>query len=203
MQSVTVKKIETDRGDYSGGADGFIISRYANGKIRRVGQCVDGHGYRQWKMPVGKSGHRTTSVAKTIAGLFVDNPHNLPQVNHKNGNKLDNRPENLEWVTGRENCQHAVNMGLHKPKVARLAKPVFCIDTLERFRSATAAAKATGVSQGDISKVCKKTGKKAWERRSTTKGLRFVYVEDIDAIDLWEIFKSLCSHIVANFKKMI
>lgn len=49
-----------------------------------------------------------------VAKLFLDNPKNLPQVNHINGIKLDNRVCNLEWVSESENLRHAVKTGLIK-----------------------------------------------------------------------------------------
>ena len=58
--------------------------------------------------------HKSISVHRLVAMTFIPNPDNKTTINHKNGNKQDNRVENLEWVSHRENIQHAYRTGINK-----------------------------------------------------------------------------------------
>lgn len=55
-------------------------------------------------------------IHKLVGENFIPNPDSLPEINHKHGNKNDNRKSELEWCTRKENIQHAIDTGLHKQK---------------------------------------------------------------------------------------
>lgn len=59
---------------------------------------------------------------RLIAVHFIPNPKNLPEINHKNGNKKDNSIENLEWCSYSRNLKHAYEIGLRQKRPPLLGK---------------------------------------------------------------------------------
>lgn len=58
----------------------------------------------------------TLMYHRIIASVFVPNPNNLPEVNHKDCDKLNNDPSNLEWISANSNRNHAAQNFRYKPK---------------------------------------------------------------------------------------
>lgn len=92
---------------------GLIMSK-ANPKHHRaiILKCANnGPGYLFFIAYRDKKANSMT-VHRAVAKAFIPNPENKREVNHINGIKMDNRVENLEWVTPSENMQHASKHGL-------------------------------------------------------------------------------------------
>jgi hypothetical protein len=93
---------------------------------------------------------------KLVLSSFIDPPFEKAVVNHKNGNKHDNRLENLEWVTQRENNIHARKLGLTKPALGEQSGKTYL--TNEEVIEIVKLRK-TGLSYKDIAKKFNSTVK--------------------------------------------
>ena len=104
----------------------------------------------------GKHTRSPKTIHKLVATVFLTKPEGATEVNHKNFNKQDNRAENLEWTTSRQNVWHTIAAGRnHKP--VRSVKGVRIHDgRVVTFESQIAAEDALrGNRTGSISKSIK------------------------------------------------
>lgn len=97
--------------------DGTVISpsytdkRGCLRKMKILKPQLRGKGYES--VGLMKKGKQTwVSVHRLVAKTFIENPNNKPQVNHIDGNKLNNHFSNLEWTTCQENIQHSYDSGI-------------------------------------------------------------------------------------------
>lgn len=114
--------------------------------------------------------HYRKYIHRLVAEAFIENKDNLPEVNHKDGNRKNNSVENLEWVSKKENIQHAF-----KNKLIKTEKPVYQLDkdTLEvinEFKSESEACRHFGVTQGKILRSIQRNG--------TSCGYKWKYKKD-------------------------
>lgn len=116
------------------------------------------------------------NIHRLVAKEFHRNRFNKPQVNHIDGNKYNNRADNLEWVTSSENNKHAYANGLSKWWVGQRKatqvnkKRVRCIESGLIFESLRDAGRKTNIDETSICRVCK-------GKYTTAGGLHWEYID--------------------------
>ena len=99
------------------GYDNYYI--YDNGDVLNITTnkilkgSIGQHGYKYYRLSYNNQ-KKMFYAHRLVAEAFIDNPDNLPVVNHKDGNKLNNNIDNLEWVSYSYNIEHA-----HKEKLIK------------------------------------------------------------------------------------
>lgn len=152
------KDIDGFENIYKVNRNGEVYSSYIDRPLKPVLHGQSGyHAVCLYKgVENGKKIYRQEYVHRLVAQTFIDNPENLPEVNHKDGNKYNNRVSNLEWCTDLENKLHARKTGLISDEKRTKRSDGMMFDSL------TAAAKSVKGDMSNISKVCRGVAKTAY-----------------------------------------
>lgn len=153
------KDVEGYEGLYQVSSCGRVKSLNYNhtGKEKIMKPNKDTNGYLQVNLfKEGKS--NTFLVHRLAAQAFLPNPLNLPQINHKDENKENNRLDNIEWCTNQYNCDYSKS------------KQILCVETNKIYKSLTEAYRQTEIHIGNISSCC--NGK-----RQTAGGYHWKFID--------------------------
>ena len=142
-------------------------------KGQKINPDIAPNGY--YRVTLAKNGKKKqVYLHRLLAKYFIPNPQNLPQINHKDGNKLNCDLENLEWVTVQDNVIHAYQHGLidhvrgekhpnhgkcgKNSKRAKRIKATNVITGEVRIYEAMIEAKADGFLPSEVSRCCNHGG---------------------------------------------
>lgn len=107
---ITIKEV-----NYIVSSDGKVYSTNNVGRAKyhqEISQRKNKDGYMQ--ITVGRTGNRSQyRVHRIVAEAFIPNPDNLPEVNHKDNDRTNNRVDNLEWCTHTYNIKYSIDSGNH------------------------------------------------------------------------------------------
>lgn len=172
------------------------MCRVRNIKLNKI---LDGYinkqGYPEVYIPNSDGEKKSIAIHLLVAATFLENDNPKAVVNHKDGNKLNGKLDNLEYVTTRKNNQHAIDTGLLVPYKRQVYKidPKTKVKTL--YESIIDAARINKVNKNSIRNSCNDPKKKA-----KAGGFRWEYVterelgSDIED-ETWEQFEDTIYHV--------
>lgn len=131
----------------------------------------------------------TRYAHRVVAEVFIDNPNDLKQVNHKNGNKTDNRVENLEWISSSDNHKHAYSVLGRKCYAAgkfgaesKRSKPILQYSIIgsfvKEFSCAAEASREVGIGESNIRQCVRGVTKTAkgfiWKSKTSSDFQKYI-----------------------------
>lgn len=164
-------EIWKDVKDYEGLYQVSNLGRVKSLNYRRTGKerILKPYGNVYLQVKLHKDGNREQPLVHVlVATAFLDNPDNLPEVNHKNENPKNNCVENLEWCSSKYNTNYGTRNKRISEKMTnnpKISKPVFSVDKetglIMYWESAHEAERCTGISNGNIINCCQGKQKSA------------------------------------------
>ena len=150
--------------------ENYRIKKKTGGKL--LNQTLNKDGYPTVSLRLDDGKRHTLKVHRLVALAFIQNTKNLPQINHKDENKENNRVDNLEWCTSKYNANYGTrNKRMIKQKYL---KAVIMLDLsgneLKRFESLGDASRETGFDISAIIRVCK-------GKQRTSMGYKWKYAD--------------------------
>lgn len=132
---------------------------------------------------------RSTRIHRLVAEAFISNPDNLPEVNHKDGDKQNNRADNLEWCSKSYNIRHSIKMHpkqlnpmIYYNKILR-PNPIvqLCKDgtIVNRFDNGADASRSTGVCQRNILQAANGTPNERGYKRKSAGGFIWRFESEV------------------------
>lgn len=175
------KDIEGYEGYYQVSTEGRVrsldrvVQGYHTEKLRLKGRIIKpnelSNGY--YEVHLCKDGVRKTAfIHRLVAKAFLNNEHNLPEVNHKDENPKNNSVENLEWCTSKYNANYGTRNARCYEGNRKYFKPVWQIDRatgkkIKKWECIKDASRTLKIRDEQISRVCKGKNKSAggfiWE----------------------------------------
>ena len=151
--------------DVSGYVGLYQVSNFGRVKSAKKIMKLQDNGCGYLMAHLSKNGKAKWHLAhRLVAKAFIPNPEKKQTVNHKDGNRLNNKASNLEWATYSENNLHSYRS--NKRKNPR-AKSIYCAETGEVYVSSYDASRNTGISQACINRcvngIFKTAGGKHWK----------------------------------------
>jgi hypothetical protein len=152
---------------------------FRNTSINRPRKLQTRNGYLATKVGFANNTYKDKSIHRMVAREFILKPPNANYVNHIDGDKLNNRVTNLEWITQKQNVIHSVTSGLIKPRTRPVKQLTLTGQFIKEFNSTTEAGQSIGLSRSSIEKACDYSN-------PTAGGYRWKYVTPNEQCDLTE-----------------
>lgn len=162
------RTVVTDNGEIWDNYEVSTEGRVRNVKTGRIKKQTVANRYKQVYLSKNGKG-RNFRVNRLVAFAFIpnDDVENKTQVNHINEDKLDNRVENLEWVSPKQNQNHG---SCSERKGKSRGKKVRCVETGQEFYSIREVQRQLGLPFQNVAKCCKNGHR--------CGGFHWEYVED-------------------------